>query len=141
MKACLSWWVVVGCAFRVWGSADPPAANLSAALAKARTEQKLVLVNFTSLGTNWCSACQSLEVEVSQAPEFLAYSSTNFVVLMIEDQSPQSAALEEKYDVGSWPTLLVLDSKGTILGRVAGYSKGTGGTKIITELEKIRQRR
>ena len=142
MKACLCWWMTLGCVLRVWSSAESaPETNLTTALARARTEQKLVILHFTSLGTDWCSACQRLDAEVSRTTEFRAYASTNFVVVVMDDQSPQSATLEEKYDVGSWPTMLVLDAKGAVLGRVAGYAKGTGWAKVTAELDKIRQSR
>ena len=133
--------MIAASALWAWSSEESvPQARLAEALARARTEQKLVLVNFVS-AKSWCNACQNLGAEVARTAEFLAYAGTNFVVVVIDDESPQLPTLEDKYDVGSWPTLLVLDSKGTPLGRVAGYSKGTGCARIISELDKIRLRK
>ena len=142
MNASLSLGLILSCVLPAWSAQEStPEPSLAAAMVRARAEQKLVMLSFTSLKTNWCSACRNLDAEVSRTAEFLAYTSTNFVVVMIDDHSPQLAALEEKYDVGSWPTMLVLDSSGAALGRVAGYSKGAGWAKITAELEKIRIRR
>ena len=141
MNANLRWVLILSCVMPAWSAPESaPVPNLAAAMARARAEQKLVMLSFTSLETNWCSACRNLDAEVSRSAEFLAYTSTNFVVVMIDDHSPQLAALEDKYDVGSWPTMLVLDTSGAALGRIAGYSKGAGWAKIEAELEKIRVR-
>jgi thioredoxin-related protein len=53
------------------------------------------------------------------------------------DDSKASEALEEKYEISSWPTLLVIDTRGKMLGRVPGYTKGTGAAAIIAKLQSF----
>jgi thioredoxin-related protein len=122
--------------------------NLTDAFAVAKAEQKFVLLNFTSPTAAWCQSCKNLEAEVCQMSDFQTYARTNFVFVVVDElrvQSPDGLttikSLEEKYAINSWPTLIVLDGKGEPLGRVVGYTKGTGCEKTIVELEKVRLQR
>jgi len=113
------------------------------ALAKAKAEQKLVLLNFT--GSDWCPWCIRLEREVFSKPEFTAYAKTNLVLVLVDfprgkqlgkDQQQANKALAEKYGIDGLPTIVVLDSTGKQLGRL-GYKPG-GPARFIAELEKLR---
>jgi len=90
---------------------------------------KAVLLIFTSLGSEWCQGCKDLDKEVCQTAQFQGYATTNFISVRIAD-SKANEALEEKYCGSSWPTLIVLDAKGKLQGRVPGYTKGTGYAEV-----------
>jgi protein disulfide-isomerase len=130
------------------GAAELPwHTNLTRVLAIAKTEQKPVLLKFSSPDSEWCGECKNFEKEVCRTTEFQNYARTNFVLMAIdEDKAPSPhlkeaiKALEEKHDVASWPTLIVLDAKGETLGRVIGYTSGTGCKNVIADLEKVRQK-
>lgn len=113
------------------------------ALARAKAEQKLVLLNFT--GSDWCPWCIRLEREVFSKPEFAAYAKTNLVLVQVDfprskqlgkEQQQANKALAEKYGIDGFPTVVVLDSTGKQLGRL-GYKPG-GPDRFIAELEKLR---
>ena len=54
-------------------AADAPwLTSVPDALAQAKKENKLVLLNFT--GSDWCIGCRRLDVEVFSKPEFINYA-------------------------------------------------------------------
>ncbi len=115
------------------------------ALTKAKSEQKLVLLNFT--GSDWCPWCIRLDKEVFSTPEFAAYANTNLVLVLVDfprkkqlakEQQQANRALAAKYGIKGYPTLVILDSAGNRLGDL-GYKPG-GPSWFIAELEKLRQK-
>ena len=110
-------------------------------LAKARSENKLVLLFFT--GSDWCGWCKKFDQEALSTPELRAYAGKNLVLVEIDfpKQTPQNdavkkanAAWQERFKVQSFPTLILMDSQGKVLGRQAGYAEG-GARAFIEELE------
>lgn len=101
--------------------------DLDAARGKAAAKGKTVLVDFT--GSDWCHWCVVLREKVLDTPEFEAYAQPRFVLAEIDvPNNPADPALRERnneickqYHVTSFPTLMVLDARGTVLGGVQGY--------------------
>lgn len=98
---------------------------------KLAEEQKKPLILFFT-GSDWCSYCNMMEQEVLSRPEFIEAVSQNFVFLKLDfpmrkqqsaDLTTQNKALLEKYNIEGFPTLVVLDSHGQIIGTV-GYKPG-----------------
>jgi len=116
--------------------------DFSKAREQAKAEGKFVLVNFT--GSDWCGWCIKLRKDVFLRPEFEGYAKSNLVLLEVDfpKRKPLPAAVQqhnqklaEQFQVRAYPTLMVLDAKGTKLGRI---SYGTGGPKpFIAEVEKL----
>ncbi len=105
--------------------------DLPAAQAKAKKEKRMVLVNFT--GSDWCSWCKKLQKEVFGTKEFDAYAAEKLVLVELDfpSQKKQSdelkktnEALQEKFKVQGFPTILVLDGEGKELWRQVGYMSG-----------------
>ncbi len=110
--------------------------DLAKAQAKAKAENKRVLIDFT--GSDWCVFCIKLHKEVFTTPEFAAYAKKNLVLVEIDfpHKTPQSAELkrvneklQKEYKVRGFPTVVVLDSAGKKLGEMVGY--GGGGPKAV----------
>lgn len=89
--------------------------------------------------------------EVFASREFAAYAGKNLVLVQVDfprgkKQAEQSEALKQanqalqaKYQVEGFPTLVLLDSEGKKLGQEVGY--GGGGPKpLIETLEKLRKK-
>src|SRR3954467_9043696 len=100
------------------------------ALAQAKAEKKLVLVDFT--GSDWCGWCIKLDREVFSKPEFKAYADKNLVLLEVDfprgkEQTPierkQNQEPAIKYTTEGFPTIVVLDEEGKQVG-VLGYTPG-----------------
>jgi thioredoxin-related protein len=116
---------------------------------QAKTTNKLLLVNFT--GSDWCGFCIILDRDVFSKPEFKDYASKNLVLLEIDFPRPggarwnaQPAALKKQneqlaaqYQIFGFPTIVVLNGEGKIVGAL-GYMEG-GPAPFIAELEKLRK--
>ena len=115
------------------------------AQAQAKSEKKLVLMDFT--GSDWCPPCKALTKNVFSKPEFAAYAKTNLVLVEVDfpNSKPQSAelkksneALQAKFKIDSYPTVIVLDAEGKQVLRESGY--GGGSVKeYIAKLEKLKK--
>jgi thioredoxin-related protein len=115
--------------------------DAEAAQAKAKQEDKLVLLNFT--GSDWCLWCQKLKRNVFDDPEFAKYAKSKLVLVEVDfpqhktlpDARQQAnAQLEKTYRINSYPTIILLDPGGNQIGRM-GYVFG-GASSFIAKLEK-----
>ncbi|MDD5260266.1 MAG: thioredoxin family protein [Methylacidiphilales bacterium] len=114
-----------------------------AALAKAKNENKKVLIDFT--GSDWCGWCMKLDREVFSTPEFAAYAAKNLVLLQVDfprtrhqsdDQKQANQKLAQQYGIQGYPTIIVLNSGGNKVGEL-GYMPG-GPQAFISALEKLK---
>jgi protein disulfide-isomerase len=119
--------------------------DLPKAKAKAEAEKKMVMLDFT--GSDWCGWCIKLHREVLSQPEFAKYAKDNLVLVEVDfpQQKQQSEelkkanqALQEKFNVDGYPTIIVLNSAGEKIGELE-YMPG-GPTPFIAELEKLRKK-
>ncbi len=118
--------------------------NFSAALAKARAENKLVLIDFT--GSDWCPHCMRLHNEVLSNDQFRDYSFSRYVFVTLDyprsfelppDLKAQNEQLAHQYSITGYPTLLVLTPEGKELGRTAGYDESAGAPGVIAWLDSL----
>jgi thioredoxin-related protein len=118
--------------------------DLPKAEAKAKAENKLVIMDFT--GSDWCPWCIKLRKEVFQTPEFIQYASKNLVPVEIDfprhkEQSTElkqaNRALQRKYSIEGYPTVIVLNSEGKKVGQL-GYEPG-GPKAFIEQLDKLKK--
>ena len=116
--------------------------DYKAALAKAKAENKNILINFT--GSDWCGWCIKLHREVLDKPEFIDYAKKNLVLLYLDyprnkTQSTglkaQNDTLIKKYGVRGFPTIVILNPDGKKIGQF-GYIKG-GPRPFIDAVEKV----
>ena len=123
----------------------PWSTDLSKALAQAKAENKIVLLDFT--GSDWCVWCMKFDNDALSQPEFAGYAKTNLVMVMLDfpNAKKQSEALkktnqelQEKFKVDGFPTYVALTSGGKEIGRQVGYLSG-GPQAFIAELEKFRK--
>ena len=116
--------------------------DYQAALNRAGTEHKLVLLDFT--GSDWCSWCKKLKAEVFDQPEFAAFASENLVLVEVDfprqkrlsaDQKAANDGLARNFNIQGYPTIIIVDAAGNKVGQ-AGYMPG-GPKAFIEHLEKI----
>ena len=129
--------------------------DLPAAQAKAKAENKMVLINFTALDrAKWCIR---LNEEVFSQPEFDKFASNNLVLVEVDFSTNQNAALlranetlAQQFHVQGYPTLIVLNSQGkktASLGYVEGgpasfiaaLSPNPGGRSLHRPSPKLQQ--
>jgi thioredoxin-related protein len=111
---------------------------------EAKANNKLVLLDFT--GSDWCGWCILLDREVFSKPQFKEYASKNLVLIELDfpkrKQMPdaikrQNVRLAQRYRISAFPTIIVLNGDGQVVGEL-GYLKG-GPTAFIAELERLRK--
>jgi len=116
--------------------------DAEAAQAKAKAENKLVLLDFT--GSDWCMWCKRLKRDVFDKPEFAQFAQSRLILVEVdfpqhktltEAQQQANARLDKTYRINSYPTIILLDPNGKQVGRL-GYLFG-GASSFIAKLEKI----
>jgi protein disulfide-isomerase len=126
---------------------NSPPIDLNATLARAKAENKLVLLDFT--GTDWCGPCMQLHEEVFAQPEFQSYASSNLVFVPVDFPakyrlSPEANAtndfLAAKFDVSGFPTLIALDGEGNTLWQQIGFDPGDSPKKWIDALDALKSK-
>ena len=119
--------------------------DLPKAQAQAKSENKMVLLDFT--GSDWCGWCIRLHKEVFSQPEFAEYAKKNLVLVEVDfprmkklsdAQKAANDALQQKYKVQGYPTIIVLNGEGKQVGEL-GYMKG-GPPAFIAELDKAKKK-
>ena len=89
------------------------------AFARARTEEKVVLL---SIGATWCHWCHEMDRTSYADPEIVALINQRFVPVRVDaDERPD---IGDRYNLGGWPTTAFLTAKGEVLG---------GGTFVPVE--------
>ncbi len=116
--------------------------DLPSARAKAKSESKLVLVDFS--GSNWCPGCMLLERDVFRTAEFATYAEKNLVLVRVDFPRPNglpkeqrlaNVKLAQQFKIEYFPTVVLLDASGKELGRMEGYD-GEGQKVFMRRLEK-----
>ena len=101
-----------------------------------------ILADFS--GSDWCGWCIRLEKEVFSKKEFKVFAKDHFVLFLADYPSmkvqsekvkKQNAALQTRYGIRGFPTILILDSKGKVLKKT-GYQRGGAGA-YIKHLKKL----
>ncbi len=123
-----------------WGT------DFNQALAQARADGKMVLLDFT--GSDWCPWCIKFDHEVLETDQFAAYARNTLELVLVDfpRTKPQDGALKQanqalasQYHVTGYPTLVLVNYAGNELGRQGGYAAG-GPRAFIAELEKFSSR-
>jgi len=119
--------------------------NYSEAQKEAKKEGKPLLVFFT--GSDWCGPCKLLVKDFFSTQKFKNITADNFVMyeanfprnrdLISGTQKEDNLVLKSKYNVSSFPTVLVLNEKGKEKGRESGFNYIHDTTKHFSLLEKV----
>ena len=99
------------------------------ALAKARSEKRLVLVD---VYTDWCGWCKKLDREVFSDAKVAAAASALVAVRVNAEKGGEKIA--ERYDVQGFPTILFVDGAGNVVKRIDGYVDADEMLRILAEL-------
>lgn len=117
--------------------------DYEAALKQAKAENKRVLLDFT--GSDWCGWCIKLREEVFDTTAFGNYAKDKLVLVEIDfprgkaqsdELKKQNAELAKKFKIRGYPTIILLDGDGKVLGQT-GYQPG-GPYKYIRDLDKMK---
>lgn len=102
---------------------QPPAlaawhSHVDEAFAAARQSGKPVLVD---LYADWCGWCKTMEREVFAQKRFQTYAE-RFVLLRVDvEDRGAGTQLQRRWSANSLPTLLLLDPKKSLIGKIEGF--------------------
>lgn len=103
--------------------------DVNTAFKLSQKTNKPVFAFFT--GKQWCGWCKKLVAQVLSKPVFAKYANENFIMLELDfprrDRSkitPEMIALQRKFGVRGYPSVLLLDDKQNLLGKT-GYQNMT----------------
>ncbi len=93
--------------------------DLEGALARAKREHKLVLVDIYA---DWCAQCKELDEQTWPDPGVNQWIAQNAVPIRL-DTDARRKDLAAKLQVRSYPTVILLDAEGHELRRLLGFQK------------------
>jgi thiol:disulfide interchange protein len=98
----------------------------TAAAERARAGQKLVMYDFTA---EWCRPCHELDAQVFADAKLAAAINERFIAVRVVDRhreegsnAPDVAALQQRYTVQGFPTLVFARADGAALARMEGFA-------------------
>jgi len=95
--------------------------DLDKAFAKAKSEKKSVLVEFT--GSDWCPPCIAMRKNVFSKKEFLDAASKKFILVELDfpqgnkELKEKNQPLAEKYKIEGFPTVILFTPEGKEFSR------------------------
>ena len=90
------------------------------ALAKAKLENKAV---FLDVYASWCAPCKKLKKTTFKDVEVGEYFNKNFICITINGETDEGNAILNKYNVRSYPTLIIADYEGNMRTKTTGFVK------------------
>jgi thiol:disulfide interchange protein len=116
--------------------------DLEKAFAKAKSEKKSVLVEFT--GSDWCPPCIAMRKNVFSKKEFVTAASKNFILVELDFPNGDAAVKEKnepmakKYKIEGFPTVILFNPEGKEFSRfyASEYPKIEDFLKHIDEALK-----
>ncbi len=129
-------------------SPSPWLNNLDKAEQLAKTEHRLILLNFS--GSDWCIPCMKLRTDIFNSDEFQEYAKDNLVLVnadfprkkkdqLSQEQQKENDALAAKYNPeGRFPFTILLDSKGNKLKVWDGYFS-TGAEDFVDQITAVKE--
>lgn len=103
--------------------------DMSSARREAQKYNLPIYLVFT--GTSWCPPCQRMEKEVFNSSEFRTFSNRKLVLMKVvvpasRKISGLNSQLSTRFDIRSYPTILLLDSNGNDFYKKSGASTNPG---------------
>ena len=132
--------------FTISADSYPPegwTSDILEALGESERTGKDILLNYT--GSDWCSWCRKLWVEVFDTPEFKKYADENLVLVFLDfpnnidlpdDVLKQNSLMAQIFGVQGYPTIWIMDSEQVPIMKT-GYQAG-GAAAYIRHLKEDR---
>lgn len=90
--------------------------SLEKALDRAAKQDRIIFIDFC---TAWCGACRKLDEDTWSDGKVIEQLKKKTIPLKLDADKDQR--LRDKYQIEAYPTLLFLNSDGSILARIVGY--------------------
>ncbi len=92
--------------------------SLGDAAAKAKAEQKSILIDFM---TDWCRWCDTLDARTYPDKAVSEFVNATLVPIKIDAEKGDGIAIAKKYGVRAFPTILLIRADGEEIDRLVGY--------------------
>ncbi len=113
--------------------------DVPAAEALAKKTGKPMFINFT--GSDWCGWCMMMDKKVFSQDAWEDFAEENLVLVWIDSPKDKSLvpqeyvarnnALKDKYGIRGFPTYVLVDAEGNILGQLGADQNATPETFIM----------
>lgn len=103
------------------------------ALEMARKENKPILLD---LYTDWCGWCKKMDAGTFTDPQVIEFSRRMVFLKLNAETEQDGIALQQKFEIASFPTTLVMDSGGEEIDRVPGYLTAEEFVSSVEEILK-----
>lgn len=100
------------------------------AVKKAKKQDKPILLFFT--GSDWCGPCKMLVADFFESDKFAKIADEDLIIyeadfprnkdLITQKQRKKNYFLSRMYDVGSYPTIVIIDKNGKEIARKKSYN-------------------
>ena len=87
------------------------------AFKKAKNQNKLI---FIDCFTEWCVPCKHMAAGVFKTDSVAAFFNSTFINLKMDMEKGEGPASLKKYDIGAFPSYLLLDGDGKVLYKFVG---------------------
>lgn len=89
----------------------------SEVLAEAKKQQKLI---FFDAYTSWCGPCKVMANTVFKTDSVADFFNQTFVNLKVDMEKGEGPALQKRFGVSAYPTLLFIDGDGNLVHKIVG---------------------
>ena len=104
---------------------------------EARQTGKPILYEF---GAEWCGPCRALQTQVFADPRYGPLIQSRYVPVRVTDRVREDGrnpldvqALQDRYRITAFPTLVMVDPDAGVLGRLEGYPGPQAVVQTLTE--------
>jgi thioredoxin-related protein len=104
--------------------------SVSAAQKKAKAKNQLI---FVDLFAEWCGWCHKFEKEVVPSEVFQKATDDMVLLRLDTDDRGEGTEFARRYQIGTLPTFLVLNSELTIAGVMRGYAPPTQFARMLEQ--------
>lgn len=101
-------------------------------LAKAKAQKKLV---FMDVYASWCGPCKRMVAEVFTQKKVGDYFNATFVNAKFDAEVGEGRTIAARYGVNAYPTFLLLNGDGKLVGKMVGGSPADEFIRQVKELK------